>query len=142
VSEAAAGPVHLNTILFPTDFSESSLAALGYAISLAEKYEATLNLMHVVSQRAVRRSQAEAAESAKQRLNKLIPPGRLKIDKVKKVVRIGKPYSHILHLAKEIQTDLVVMAVRGHHSTDLTVFGSTTHRMIQLGPCPVLVVPA
>jgi len=32
------------------------------------------------------------------------------------------------------------MGVRGRGSLDLAVFGSTTYRVIQLGPCPVLAV--
>ena len=141
-SNSTAGTVNLRSILFPTDFSESSLSALGYAISFAEKYDATLTLMHVVSQRAARRSQDKAAETAMRELHRLIPSGRLAAGKVKVVVRTGKPYMHIIQVAKEIKADVAVMAVRGGHSTDMTVFGSTTHRMIQLGPCPVLVVPA
>ncbi len=140
-SNAPVGSVDLKTILFSTDFSESSLAALGYAISLAEKYEATLTLIHVVSQKAARRSREKAAEDAEQKLGHLVPPGRLGKDRVRLVVRTGKSYMHIIQLAKEIGADLAVMAVRGNHSTDLTVFGSTTHRVIQLGPCPVLVIP-
>ena len=40
----------------------------------------------------------------------------------------------------ESQTDLIIMGVRGRHALDLAVFGSTTYRVVQLGPCPVLVV--
>ncbi len=141
ISGVQAGPVELKTILFPTDFSDGSLASLGYAFSLAEKYGANLTMMHVVTQRAARRSQDKAADSAMQKLGRLVPPGRLGADKVNLVVRIGKPYLHLIQTAKDLRADLTVMAVRGDHSGDMTVFGSTTHRMIQLGPCPVLVVP-
>ena len=33
-----------------------------------------------------------------------------------------------------------ILAVRGRNVLDLSVFGSTTYRVIQLGPCPVLAV--
>jgi nucleotide-binding universal stress UspA family protein len=58
----------------------------------------------------------------------------------KPVVRIGKAYQQIIQLALELQTDIVIMGVRGRHALDLAVFGSTTYRVVQLGPCPVLVV--
>jgi nucleotide-binding universal stress UspA family protein len=32
------------------------------------------------------------------------------------------------------------MGVRGRGTLDVAVFGSTTYRVMQLGPCPVLVV--
>jgi nucleotide-binding universal stress UspA family protein len=40
----------------------------------------------------------------------------------------------------ESQPDLIVMGVRGRNALDLAVFGSTTYRVVQLGPSPVLVV--
>lgn len=59
---------------------------------------------------------------------------------VKVTVRIGKPYQQIIQLAVEAQMDLVIMGVRGRGALDTAIFGSTTYRVIQLGPCPVLTV--
>jgi nucleotide-binding universal stress UspA family protein len=56
-------------------------------------------------------------------------------------VRLGEAYREILDLGSEMQADLVVTGVRGRNSLDLAVFGSTTYRVIQLGPGPVLTVP-
>jgi nucleotide-binding universal stress UspA family protein len=56
------------------------------------------------------------------------------------VVRIGKTYQEITHLALEAQTDLVIMGARGGNALDVALFGSTTHRVIQLGSSPVLAV--
>jgi nucleotide-binding universal stress UspA family protein len=56
------------------------------------------------------------------------------------MVRIGKPYQQIIQLARETETDLVIMGVRGRGALDMTLFGSTTYRVIQLGSCPVLAV--
>jgi nucleotide-binding universal stress UspA family protein len=55
-------------------------------------------------------------------------------------VRIGKPYIEIIQEAAEAKSDAVIMGVRGRNALDVAVFGSTTHRVIQLGPCPVLAV--
>ena len=55
-------------------------------------------------------------------------------------MRIGKPYQQIIELAVEAQIDMIVMGVRGRGAVDLAVFGSTTYRVLQLGPCPVLAV--
>jgi nucleotide-binding universal stress UspA family protein len=73
-------------------------------------------------------------------LEKCIPPETRRNCKTKTLVRIGKPYQQILELALESQPDLIVMGVRGRNALDLAVFGSTTYRVVQLGPCPVLVV--
>jgi len=73
------------------------------------------------------------------KLDKLIPPEKRKTLKTKTEVRIGKPYQQIIQFAMEAEIDTVTMGVRGRGTLDLAVFGSTTYRVIQLGPCPVLV---
>jgi nucleotide-binding universal stress UspA family protein len=59
---------------------------------------------------------------------------------IKSFVRIGKAYEQIIQHAREVKADAVIMGVRGRNALDLAIFGSTTHRVIQLGPCPVLAV--
>ena len=61
--------VELHEILFATDFSESSLAALPYAISLAQQDRARLYLLHVLQQ-----STAASELFWVSRLRDLVPP--------------------------------------------------------------------
>jgi len=129
---------YLRRILFCADFSPNSTRALDQALSVAEEYDAELTLVHVLEQGPSPARTEEAIAEATVRLDKLIPPERRNL-KIKTAVRIGKPYQRIIELATEAQNDLVIMGVRGHGALDLAVFGSTTYRVIQLGPCPVLV---
>jgi nucleotide-binding universal stress UspA family protein len=133
-------PVHLHRILYCTDFSDYSEQAFDHAISLAAEYKAELTLLHVLEGIAdsadIENEIAKVIES----LEKRISPETRKKCTTKAVVRIGKAYQQILELAMESQTDLIIMGVRGRHALDLAVFGSTTYRVVQLGPCPVLVV--
>jgi|SRR5208282_233468 len=128
----------LNRILFCTDFSENSERALSYAISATEEYDAELTLLHVLDEAP--RAGTEALAKAAEQLVKLIPPEARKTLKIKTAVRVGKPYQQIIQLAEEAQVDMVAMGVRGRGALDLAVFGSTTYRVLQLGPCPVLAV--
>jgi nucleotide-binding universal stress UspA family protein len=132
----------LNRILFCTDFSENSALALNYAISATEEYDAELTLLHVVEDSQNQAKSEEAIAKASEQLDKLIPRERSKTlkTKTKTAVRIGKPYQQIIQLALEAQIDLVAMGVRGRGALDLAVFGSTTYRVLQLGPCPVLAI--
>jgi nucleotide-binding universal stress UspA family protein len=132
---------HLNRILFCTDFSENSERALNYAISAAAEYNSELTLLHVLEGTPTSSKMEEAIATTTQQLDKLIPEERRKTLKIKTTVRIGKPYPEIIQLALEAQIDLVVMGVHGRGALDLAVFGSTTNRVVQLGPCPVLAVP-
>jgi nucleotide-binding universal stress UspA family protein len=134
-------PAHrLNHILFCTDFSENSERALNWAISATAEYDAELTLLHVLEGAPSPAKTEEALATATKQLNKLIPPEVRKRLKIKTAVRIGKPYQQIIELAEEAQIDLIAMAVHGRGALDLAVFGSTTYRVLQLGPCPVLAV--
>jgi nucleotide-binding universal stress UspA family protein len=132
--------VHLSRILFCTDFSENSQRALDYAISLTREYKAELILLYVLEDISVSANIEEAIATATKQLDRLIPLEGRKTGRIKTLVRIGKPYQQIIQLALEAQTDIVVMAVSGRSALDLAVFGSTTHRVLQLGPCPALVI--
>ncbi len=131
---------HLDRILFCTDFSENSERALKYAISATDEYGAELTLLHVLEDVRHPSKAEEAMATATQQLDKLIPPERRETLKIKAAVRVGKPYQQIIELAREAYIDTIVMGVRGRGAVDLAVFGSTTYRVLQLGPCPVLAV--
>lgn len=129
----------LYRILYCTDFSENSDPALSYAMSAAEEYDAELTLLHVLEEVSSPAKSEKAMSAATERLEKLIPPEGRKSLKIKTAVRRGKPYRQIIQFAVEAKIDMVAMGVRGRGALDLAVFGSTTYRVLQLGPCPVLV---
>jgi nucleotide-binding universal stress UspA family protein len=132
--------VQLKKILFCTDFSEHSDRALQYALSLAMEYNAELKMLHVIEHiPATLDIQSETSRLCRQ-LERLIPEDAKNWCKVKSEVRVGKPFHEVVQVATEEQSDLVIMGVRGRNAVDLALFGSTTHRVIQLGPCPVLAV--
>jgi nucleotide-binding universal stress UspA family protein len=140
-ADKEGGYVHrLSRILFGTDFSENSERALDYAISAAEEYDAELTLLHVLEDVLTAGESMKAVATATLQLDRLIPPERGKAVKTKTAVRIGKPYQEIIQFAEETQADMVVMGVHGRGALDLAVFGSTTYRVLQLGPCPVMAV--
>jgi nucleotide-binding universal stress UspA family protein len=133
---------HLNRILFCTDFSENSGQALKYAISATGEYDAELTLLHVLEEVPSPANKDQAIATATKQLDKLIPSEERNKLKIKTAVRMGKPYQQIIQLAGKAQVDVVVMGVSGRGALDRAVFGSTTYRVIQLGPCPVLAVHA
>ena len=132
--------VEVQRILYCTDFSEYSEQAWDHAVSLAAEYHAELTLLHVLEDMSGLSDIEEETAKVLEGLEKQISPWAHQNLLTKPVVRIGKAYQQIIQLALESHTDLVIMGVRGRHALDRIVFGSTTYRVVQSGPCPVLVV--
>ena len=141
-------------ILCAVDFSEASLGALEYAISLAEEADAELTLFHsieippelreplpVPADFNVDQCHAAAEAACLQRLRELVPPSARTYCQVKTAVTEGAAYRQLLRLSAEQPTDLIVMGVHGRGAVDLLLFGSNTARVIRAATCPVLIVP-
>ena len=144
--------IEIRRILCPIDFSESSLDALAYALSLAEEADARLTLLHVVELPLVLSQEPLALEvdltrireagvaDARRRLHALIPEHARAYCTVETTVVEGRSHVEILRQAAEQQSDLIVMGVHGRGVVDRLIFGSTTHHVIRAAPCPVLCV--
>lgn len=149
-ASATGAAAHFARILCPVDFSESSLSALEYAISLAEEADARLTLLHVVEIPAglyeasavfdVTEFRMAAETASRKRLQDLVPSAVRAYCEVETVVAEGRTSHEILRLAGERKADLIVMGVHGRGAVDLMVFGSNTHRVIQAASCPVLTI--
>lgn len=134
------GRHRLSRIIYCTDFSNNSVRACDYAISLAAEYSADLILFHVAENVFdVARAEAIIAERIKE-LGKLVSETEFKNLKVTLTVKFGKPYEENGRYATEVQASLIIMTARGGDAVERAVFGSTTYRVIQLGLCPVLAV--
>jgi nucleotide-binding universal stress UspA family protein len=141
-------------VLCAIDFSDASLGALEYAMSLAEEADADLTLLHSIEVPPELRQpipvpadfnidQCHAAAEAEclVRLRELVPPSVRSFCHVETAVREGAAYRQVLRLAAEQTTDLIVMGVHGRGAVDLLLFGSNTARVIRAAACPVLIVP-
>ena len=135
-----ADPINLKRIVLCMDFSDHAHRALKYALSIAREYHAELTLLHVLEHLPGSKDLQSATAKVTKQLKELVSTRARKPSLVKFLVRIGKPYQEIIEVASETQTDLAIMGVRGRSSLDSALFGSTTYRVIQLGPCPVLAV--
>jgi nucleotide-binding universal stress UspA family protein len=152
----ATSRVPFGRLLCAIDFSESSMAALQCALSLAEESDARLTMLHVLDwpweepppPRLEELPMEQAAalgeyrryreKMALTRLNTLAPDSlRLSHRPVARLSN-GKPYAQILHVANEEESDLIVIGVHGRNPFDMMVFGSTTNQVVRRATCPVL----
>jgi nucleotide-binding universal stress UspA family protein len=142
------GPVPFTRILCAIDFSDSSRTALDYAISLARESKATLTLVHVLETRPLYVDFSPTPvidlrawmRQARSQLRDMLTDADRSACSVSEIVREGRSHREILALAAELDTDLIVLGVRGRGATDLLVFGSTTHHVIREARCAVLTV--
>jgi len=124
------------TVLFPIDQSRQTMETAAVALELAKTHGSRLVVLSVV----------EAEEGAMHNaaaVAKLLEQARASFEQAgvpcEMLEREGKPAFVIGDVADEINADVIVMGTRGIslESTE----PSTAARVIQLAPCPVLVVP-
>ncbi len=147
-----SAPVHFRKILCPVDFSDGSLAALTYALSVAQESDATLTVLHAIeippelsehmppTDFNIDEVRAAATAASLERLRDLIPDSARTFCTVETLVEEGAAYRQVLKVAGERQCDLIVMGVQGRGALDLLLFGSNTARVTRAATCPVLVV--
>jgi len=135
------GPVEVRRILCCVDFSAHSERALDHALSVAQAYRAGVCVLHVLDNTSEHGDVGKETSATLEKLQKLVAARTPDPARVDLQVRLGKPYREILDFAAEEHPELIVTGVRGRNSLDLAVFGSTTYRVIQLYPGPVLTVP-
>ena len=150
--ETPVPPVQFHRILCPVDFSEGSLAALTYALSLAEEADAHLTLLHAIEMppgldeelmpaEFSFQTMREAAEAdRRRRLDGLVPDSVREFCTVHTMVVDGRASRAILRVAAEGDADLIVMGIHGRGAFDLMLFGSNTHHVLRAATCPVLTV--
>jgi nucleotide-binding universal stress UspA family protein len=145
-------PGHFGRILCPVDFSDASVTALTYALSIAQESDATLTVMHAIevppelsehmppSDVNLDAIRAAAVAASLERLRDLIPASVRTFCTVETLVVEGAAYRQVLQVAAERHSDLIVMGVQGRGAVDLLIFGSNTARVSRAATCPVLVV--
>ena len=120
------------TVLFPIDSSRQALETAAVALKLVQQHGSRLVLLSVVEAGDEEAAVAELLQQARGSFEQAGVACEL-------IEREGKAAFVIGDVADEINADLIVMGTRG--ITLESDQQSTAARVIQLAPCPVLVVP-
>ena len=128
----------LRSILVPLDGSAPSLAALEHALTLAEDYDARIEVLEVVpSSEVVIASIRDEIERA---VDAAIDRARIALgDRVSRRVVHGDPLVKIVEAASE-GFDLIVMGTHGRVGRLHAMLGSVAEGVVRNAPCPVLTV--
>ena len=130
--------VGLRCILCATDFSEDSLRAACYALSLALRHSARLILLTVIDEKQGQESKSSLAH----RLSDLISNKSKPVPEPEVLVASGNPAKKILEIASEHSVDIIALGVHGAggFARAASHFGSTAHDVVMGSSCPVLTV--
>jgi nucleotide-binding universal stress UspA family protein len=132
------------TVLFPVNDSRESREAAEVVANVVAQYNSRLVLLSV-------RVPAESAETSQQSMSdheaiaKLLEGAKAMFAQqgieTEVMEREGKPAFTICDVADEIDANLIVMGSRGMGLTEDGISDSVTNRVVNLSPCPVLIVP-
>jgi len=134
-------------ILVPTDGSPAADAAVEHAVTLADRFDATLHALYVVDATAYSAIEAgtdivaEALETEGEDAVSRIAEAADDADlPVVESVTSGTAYRSILEYADGNDIDMIVMGTHGRRGLDRYLLGSVTERVVRSANQPVLTV--
>ncbi len=154
----------IKQILHPTDRSDSSNFAFSYAASLANRYDATITVFHVLEDTIPRsesmvanligekrwtdildRNKADVIENLRLELQNFCEQTRNEmrscpflVDRI--IVKVGNPVNEIMREVENNKYDMIIMGARGQGVLAGAVMGSVSRRVVRRSETPVLVV--
>ncbi len=141
----------MKKILFPTDFSDASKNALHYALSVAERIDASIDVINIyhlpfadassVPPEMVQRMLEEREEATKEKIDMFledIDMSRIREKRGEYGIFIA---TEITDLSKKQDYDLIVMGTKGERNPIEKFLGSVTTQVMMQALCPVLAVP-
>lgn len=138
-------PAMFKTVLFPIDQSREAREAAEVVTDVVQKYGSRLVLLSVVETADAEESPSTEVMASPEAVAQLLSNAQSLFTQqgiqVEIIEREGKPAFVICDVADEIGANLIVMGCRGLGLTEEGMTDSVTNRVINLSPCPVLIVP-
>ncbi|MEJ2587833.1 MAG: universal stress protein [Deltaproteobacteria bacterium] len=144
--------VEIKRILFPIDFTENSSKILPYVLSVSEKYDALIYLLHVVEDLSkwgigsyiphipLDQYESDALKGAEKAIDKICEEQLESCPNFQRSIRYGDPVQEILKAIDSEGIDLVIMGTHGSKGLEHVFFGSVAENVVKKSPVPVLTV--
>ena len=140
--------LNINCILVPIDFSEHALAALAYAVQLADVFDAHVDVVHVIEEAAI--AHVYGIEAVSPGFEELIDRTSRKLQEMLEReragragdvhVEVGHPAAMIVRRASQIGADAIVISSHGRTGFRRFVMGSVAESVVRTASCPVITV--
>lgn len=136
-----------NKILHANDGSEHAFHALTLALAIAKQNDSELHMVSVEEidymPEFIEEVRQETGTAAR-RFHTVVQRARAMAEeshvKLHTHVVAGHPVRDVVKLAADLNVDLLVIGAKGHSALYERMVGSRADRIMQLAPCPVLVV--
>jgi len=153
ISDRSAQPssaLSVKNVLFATDFSATSEAALPYATAICRRFRGTLHLVHVLSDAGLLMMTGgvdyvsmgtiyeDAQNEAKEKLNQI--SAYFETIPHYNYVRHGVVWKNLAEIIQQNEIDLIVVGTHGRTGLGKLLLGSVAEGILRHAPCPVLTV--
>ncbi len=147
--ERSQSSVAVKNVLFATDFSEASEAALPYAAAFSEYFGCELHVTHVLPDVKFLRPGApdpavfgsiyeDAYSNAQDKMRRFSK--RVKSIPHQVCVRHGEIPRVVAEMVRELEIDLIIAGTHGRTGLGRLIMGSVAEEILREVPCPVLTV--
>ena len=141
--------IEIKKILFPLDLTENSSKILPYVLSVSEKYNSQIYLLHVVQDLnkwgklyvphpSMDKFQEEAIKNAEKAMDKICKNQLQSCPNFQKRVVSGDTVDEILKIIESESIDLLIMGTHGRKGLEHVIFGSVAENVVKKSPVPVL----
>jgi nucleotide-binding universal stress UspA family protein len=137
-----------SNVLFPTDFSSASEAALPYVKALSRYYEAKIFVTHAVTPPTPIFMPMEPVpldldgewRNSQKLLTRFLNRDPLRATASRGVLERGDLWNVIEDVVQRHSIDLIVLGTHGKHGLKKLVLGSRAERIFRQASCPVLTI--
>ena len=143
--------MEIKKILFPIDLTANSSKILPYVLSISEKYNSAIYLLHVVQDllrwghlyvphTSMEKFQKEAAEGAEKAMQRICDDQLHSCPNFQRKIVSGDPVTEILNTIESENIDLVIMGTHGRKGLEHALFGSVAENVVKRSTVPVLTI--
>jgi len=150
LAERASTALSVRNVLFATDFSPTSEAALPYATAICRRFRSTLHMVHVLSDAGLLMMTGgvdyvsmgtifeDAQNEAKEKLDQIA--AHFETIPHRNYVRHGIVWKNLAAIIEENEVDLIVVGTHGRSGLGKLLLGSVSENILRHASCPVLTV--
>jgi nucleotide-binding universal stress UspA family protein len=142
--------MEIRTVLCPVDRSEISHRAFAYAVAIARRFGARLNVLEVIDwtlppvagdTSVLMEMPPDLQASTLEALQHLVAPARDAGIATEIAVTSGSVIRQILDRATAVEADMIVVGTHGRGGFERMALGSVAEKVVRKATCPVLTVP-